>query len=615
MRGSRLLVRSLVFSFLWVVVAASPSFAGADTDTPESPLQAATRARLRIHEAALHDAKLLRAPFAEASAAAKREALKRARAQLASDAKLLADATDGIPLAELNRMTALYRNAYDLTDQILVAGSKADQRSRIAAVFTVDEDRFQNWDGLIQRIILYAALPTSVRLKVTSELRLVYDATLTASLKKRKLTVLHNGYLLEPLGEDEATPARFYAQLTDAELRKTWMPGSLVYRVRTYEPKREQAYDPGMVRRIELLQRNLKYVGIPTFGALAKPGDLYVFRRVGSGPKLERVTFVHEFEADGDHRHLAYPYVDNAGPQISRVEYDIDHPTSSDGTIGSSVILPNHFVFRPRPGWKVESLLAPVRVESKKAHYPLARDYPRMRIVNDFETPAELVEYYVKRRLAGAYWPGTPRAEREVLFEADVADKARTNVDGITFVHDYHMGRTEPLKGSASDRRVYVVFVGAATSDVFGSRGLPHPRTVVTCAYDVHHGDHGWKITGLLCPNTHLIQTRHFRTRVRTELGAQDYSALGAEETDPGRKKEYLDRAVSMDPTEKVAQYNLACFYSLKNDSDRALEHLELALKNGYLEFEHMAEDSDLDPIRKLPAFKALMKRYRTEGD
>jgi formylglycine-generating enzyme required for sulfatase activity len=47
--------------------------------------------------------------------------------------------------------------------------------------------------------------------------------------------------------------------------------------------------------------------------------------------------------------------------------------------------------------------------------------------------------------------------------------------------------------------------------------------------------------------------------------------------------------------------------------ADRAIALLEAAIANGYSDYSHMQEDADLDPIRELPAFAALMKAGHIE--
>jgi len=59
--------------------------------------------------------------------------------------------------------------------------------------------------------------------------------------------------------------------------------------------------------------------------------------------------------------------------------------------------------------------------------------------------------------------------------------------------------------------------------------------------------------------------------------------------------------------------YNLCCIYSLKKDQKNALLYLEKSIKAGYLDYEHLKNDTDLDNIRNNRKFKVLiepLKKY-----
>jgi tetratricopeptide (TPR) repeat protein len=55
--------------------------------------------------------------------------------------------------------------------------------------------------------------------------------------------------------------------------------------------------------------------------------------------------------------------------------------------------------------------------------------------------------------------------------------------------------------------------------------------------------------------------------------------------------------------------YNLACCESLAGRTDDAIEHLELAIERSERSRAFAEDDSDFDPIRDEPAFKALFER------
>lgn len=62
-------------------------------------------------------------------------------------------------------------------------------------------------------------------------------------------------------------------------------------------------------------------------------------------------------------------------------------------------------------------------------------------------------------------------------------------------------------------------------------------------------------------------------------------------------------------------KYNAACIFSLANAEKEALSCLESALQYGYVDFEQFATDSDLDNIRTLPQYTAILNRYKDEVD
>jgi adenylate cyclase len=75
--------------------------------------------------------------------------------------------------------------------------------------------------------------------------------------------------------------------------------------------------------------------------------------------------------------------------------------------------------------------------------------------------------------------------------------------------------------------------------------------------------------------------------------------------TEEGRQM--TERALAMRPDDWSALYNGACFYSNIGEHERALELLERALRQGGGYVEWMLHDTDLDPLRGLPRFQALL--------
>lgn len=65
-----------------------------------------------------------------------------------------------------------------------------------------------------------------------------------------------------------------------------------------------------------------------------------------------------------------------------------------------------------------------------------------------------------------------------------------------------------------------------------------------------------------------------------------------------------------LETKENGYNYEAACLYSLMGEKGKALEYLKISLEGGYYRFAHMRRDSDLDSIRNLPEFEALLKEY-----
>lgn len=77
---------------------------------------------------------------------------------------------------------------------------------------------------------------------------------------------------------------------------------------------------------------------------------------------------------------------------------------------------------------------------------------------------------------------------------------------------------------------------------------------------------------------------------------------------EPVQALEWSDRALSMDPEEPSVLYNVACNYSLLNETEKALDCIEKAFDKGFGHREWMEYDPDFASIKNHPRFKALMR-------
>jgi len=88
-------------------------------------------------------------------------------------------------------------------------------------------------------------------------------------------------------------------------------------------------------------------------------------------------------------------------------------------------------------------------------------------------------------------------------------------------------------------------------------------------------------------------------------LGIAALLELGENE----RARDWIARALAIDPDDPLAQYNLACGYTKLGDIDAAFDLLERSLARGGPEqWQWFKHDSDLDPLRSHPRYQNILK-------
>ena len=73
---------------------------------------------------------------------------------------------------------------------------------------------------------------------------------------------------------------------------------------------------------------------------------------------------------------------------------------------------------------------------------------------------------------------------------------------------------------------------------------------------------------------------------------------------------EWMDKIIAADPDNAGNHYDRACLYARMGSLEDALAALRTAFEKGYRSFGHIRQDDDMDPLRNLPEFKALMAEY-----
>ena len=88
-------------------------------------------------------------------------------------------------------------------------------------------------------------------------------------------------------------------------------------------------------------------------------------------------------------------------------------------------------------------------------------------------------------------------------------------------------------------------------------------------------------------------------------MAANGMVALGQ----TARGLEWAERALRMKPGEPMVLYNVGCIFSMAGELERAIETMERALEAGLTLKGWYQHDSNLDPLRGMPRFQALLRR------
>jgi predicted Zn-dependent protease len=111
---------------------------------------------------------------------------------------------------------------------------------------------------------------------------------------------------------------------------------------------------------------------------------------------------------------------------------------------------------------------------------------------------------------------------------------------------------------------------------------------------------------------------RFFENVLRREPGYVDViEILGGLYTKTGRIADGLKmdrKLVRLQPLNPTAHYNLACSLALSERKADALRALRRAVDLGYKDYDWMAQDPDLDGLKGVPEFEALLRQLEPKS-
>lgn len=106
-----------------------------------------------------------------------------------------------------------------------------------------------------------------------------------------------------------------------------------------------------------------------------------------------------------------------------------------------------------------------------------------------------------------------------------------------------------------------------------------------------------------------------YESVLRREPGYEDViELLGGLYTKTGRIADGLKmdrKLVKLQPDNATARYNLACSLALSKRRADALRALGEAVKLGYADYDWMSQDPDLESLKNVGAFKALLAQLK----
>lgn len=113
----------------------------------------------------------------------------------------------------------------------------------------------------------------------------------------------------------------------------------------------------------------------------------------------------------------------------------------------------------------------------------------------------------------------------------------------------------------------------------------------------------------------HLTRVYYYLKRYHGEAEAlRELAFIYKNEKNFSEAENLYAQAISIDQTNYIASYQFAGLLSSQNKIQKAIKYLEIAIKNGFWDFNSIENDIDMDNIRKTTGYIELIKKYRSNN-
>ncbi len=182
--------------------------------------------------------------------------------------------------------------------------------------------------------------------------------------------------------------------------------------------------------------------------------------------------------------------------------------------------------------------------------------------------------------------------------EARAEFETALSLDPDLYEAHFYYGRLEFMEGNLAAALALFVRAAALRSDDYVS-----PVHIMTCCHALGQEAERRRWAGICVERAERALASHPENAGPLHRGALALAHLG----DAERATAWIDRALALDPDDRVALYNRVCILSLLGQIEPALDGLETLLSFSSAEqMDWFVNDSDLDPIRHHPRFRTL---------